>query len=289
MPKTIADYDNEQLGLVRATCLYVATKLGDMLDDVVIIGGLVPSLLIDQRTLPAEVDPHVGTMDLDLGLTLGLLDEGRYHELAERLRNAGFEPDKNAAGKPTRQRWKIEGPAKVTVDFLIQPSQASDQAGKLRNLEEDFAAIIAPGLKLAFLDRERITLDGKTILNENATRDIWVAGPGAFVVLKSLAFENRGEGKDAYDLFYVLRNFGSGVDAVAARLKPLLVEDDATKALAILERDFLDPEGIGPIRVVEFMTGQRDAATQADVVGFVQSLLDMVGWRRAQKSLGERR
>ena len=36
---------------VRSVCLYVATKLADLRDEWVIIGGLVPSLLIDQRRL----------------------------------------------------------------------------------------------------------------------------------------------------------------------------------------------------------------------------------------------
>ena len=52
-PKRASEYKPEQVELVRAACLYVATKLGDMMDDLVIIGGLVPSLIIDQDTPPA--------------------------------------------------------------------------------------------------------------------------------------------------------------------------------------------------------------------------------------------
>lgn len=48
-PTTAAGYRREHVELVRATCLYVATKLGDLSDDVVVIGGLVPSLLIAQE------------------------------------------------------------------------------------------------------------------------------------------------------------------------------------------------------------------------------------------------
>ena len=50
-PETRDEYSGGSLALVRSTCLYVATKLGDMLDDIVIVGGLVPSLLVDQNTL----------------------------------------------------------------------------------------------------------------------------------------------------------------------------------------------------------------------------------------------
>jgi hypothetical protein len=47
-PKRASEYKSEQLGLVRETCLFVATKLGDLMDEVVVVGGLAPSLLIDQ-------------------------------------------------------------------------------------------------------------------------------------------------------------------------------------------------------------------------------------------------
>jgi hypothetical protein len=38
----------------------------------VVVGGLVPSLLIDQQHLPQNVTAYVGTMDLDLGLAFAI-------------------------------------------------------------------------------------------------------------------------------------------------------------------------------------------------------------------------
>ena len=61
-------------------------------DDLVVVGGLVPTLLIPHQNLPPGALSHVGTMDLDLGLGLGILDEERYVELADQLAQAGFEP-----------------------------------------------------------------------------------------------------------------------------------------------------------------------------------------------------
>lgn len=59
-PKRAWEYGSEQVALVRATCLYVATKLGDLMDEVVVVGGLVPSLLIDQSSLPEGASTHEG-------------------------------------------------------------------------------------------------------------------------------------------------------------------------------------------------------------------------------------
>ena len=50
-PTTAAGYGGGQTELVRATCLYVATKLGDVMDELVVVGGLVPSLLVKQEDL----------------------------------------------------------------------------------------------------------------------------------------------------------------------------------------------------------------------------------------------
>jgi hypothetical protein len=272
-PKHASQYKSEQAQLVRAMCLYLATKLGDMMDDLLIVGGLVPSLIIDQEHLREDMDPHVGTVDLDVGLQVALLNEGRYRQLTERLRDAGFEMDKNEAGRPTRQRWVISNVERVTIDFLIQPTLEGDKGGKLRDLEPDFGAIIAPGLRCAFRDRRQVALRGTTIFGESATRDIWVCDAGAYVVLKALAFDSRGENKDAYDLYYVVRNYGAGPTDVASKLRQVLDDTEAERAVAILKRDFSDPEAVGPMRVAAFVTAGRDEELQADVVGFIGQLL----------------
>ena len=94
-PSRAADYSKVQIQLVKETCLYIATVLGDYMEQVVIVGGLVPSILIDQKNLPDGADSHVGTMDLDMGLTLAIFDEKRYQAITDRLRTAKY-----CQGKP---------------------------------------------------------------------------------------------------------------------------------------------------------------------------------------------
>lgn len=278
-PLTASGYTREQTELVKRVCLYVATKLGDLMEDLVVVGGLVPTLLIPEDDLAPGTDFHVGSMDLDIGLDLALLEGKRYEEITRRLRRAGFEPDVNEEGNLTRQRWKIGRPegGEVTVDFLIAPSSDEDRGGEIFNIERDFAALITIGLPLAFQDRQEITLIGTTIFNEEARRKIWVCGPGAFIVLKALAFDSRGENKDAYDLFYMIRNYGRGVDDVYNSLNPILGEKETQEALEILQRDFLSINGVGPQRVAEFRGNAEDEAFKADVAGFIRELLIKCG------------
>ena len=74
-PSFAYDYKKENVELVRQTCLYVATKLGDSLDDLVVVGGLVPSLLIPDETLPAGEDVHIGKHSVTTREALYLLDK----------------------------------------------------------------------------------------------------------------------------------------------------------------------------------------------------------------------
>jgi len=86
--------------------------LGDLADETVIVGGLVPSLLIDQNEVGGADGRHVGTLDLDVGLALAILDDQRYQALTERLRQAvpGTLPLALTAGfyddEAKRRQWR---------------------------------------------------------------------------------------------------------------------------------------------------------------------------------------
>jgi hypothetical protein len=274
---TVASYTPEGLDHVRTACLTVATVLGDLMEEeITIVGGLVPSLIVDQENLPEGADPHPGTMDLDLALQLAVLAGSEYKEISVRLRGAGFEPDRNNAGNLTVQRWVVagEGNSRVTVDFLIPPVDGSGRSGQVFHLEGDFGAIISPGLDLAFKDRMIQRLDGTNLRGDLLTRNVWVCGPGALVVLKALACWGREKPKDAFDLFYVLRNYGTGPAEVAERLRPYMEHTAVGRAREILASDFADERRTGPRRVARFLGMDDDDALKAEVVAFVSAFLD---------------
>ena len=270
-PTTRDGYSSDQLDIVTRACLYVFTKLGDLCDEVAVVGSLVPYLLVDQDDPPTLLGTHSGTMDLDLGLALAILDEQRYQDMSTRLRSAGFSPDVNDNHKKTLQRWVTNSGPHVTIDFLIPPQAGNGQPGTLFHIENDFAAIITEGLDLAFHDRRSVSLSGYTLSQEQATRNIPVCGPGAFTVLKALAFRNRGENKDAYDLHYVLSGLGPGV--VAQSLASLLPDHRVRRALDIIRDDFTEHDAVGPRRVAQFLPYGLTDDIQADVVGQALALL----------------
>ena len=98
-------------------------------------------------------------------------------------------------------------------------------------------------------------------------------------MLKALAFDGRGENKDAYDLIYILQNYGTGVGDVFERMKPLLPDTNFEKAIEILSRDFSDLESIGIKRFAEFLGSSDDDALRADAAAAVRSLIKLCSGR----------
>lgn len=110
-PRHRDGYTSEELLQIRSTCLTVAVTLGAHLDQLCIVGGLVPNLLIDEQfgADPEADAEHPGTNDLDVAMKLALLDDQGYAEISTRLRQEGFGPDVNDRGNPTPQRWTLDG------------------------------------------------------------------------------------------------------------------------------------------------------------------------------------
>jgi hypothetical protein len=275
-PRHRSGYSAAETLQVESACLTVAVTLGAYLDDICIVGGLVPSLLIDRGLDEEDEERHPGTNDLDIGLAIGLLDEKRYAALSTRLRQEGFRPDVNDDGNEVRQRWRL-GDLKVKIDFLIPPAPGLAEDQRIQDLESDFAALVTRGLGLAFDERRDVELDGQTLDGEAARRTIPVCGPAAFVVLKALAFADRAEPKDAYDLVYVIRRSPGRGEAIAERLVTHAGNDRGSVhlALELLARDFDDVESIGPQRAARFVgtdVAELDDLA-ADARGYIDDLL----------------
>ncbi len=272
-----SDYPKDSIQLVKAGLLFVAVKLGDLLDEIVVVGGVVPSLLVDQATAR---EPHVGTTDLDLALSLSVLDEEKYRDLSGRLRDAGFKPVTKADGRIVRQTWVMTGKlGRISIDFLIPRSDEADPKRLLQDLEKDFGAVRTRGLEVAFVDRRSVELDGLTIEGDRAKRTVQVAGLGAMVVLKALAFDNRGAEKDAYDLYYLLHELG--VEAAVEALNSCIAGQDhvtdVKDALSLLARDFSHSDGVGAGSVARFMNDESNEDLRADVVGLVGAVVRRLG------------
>jgi len=82
---TRRDYSADALRANRTVLIELMQILGEFRDHVVVVGGSVPGLLLRD-----SVEPHVGTLDIDLAFDFRNIQEASYQTLLKALRSRGY-------------------------------------------------------------------------------------------------------------------------------------------------------------------------------------------------------
>jgi len=295
-PATLDGYSDRYTVDCERVLVTLLRGLGPWKESVYLIGGLTPRYLVAAR--PPVVPAHAGTLDVDIVIDLQILaNTEAYHTLEDNLKRMGFERAENSAGTKLSWRWqaRTEHGALMVLELL---ADAPDIAGgKVQPLptEGTISALNIPYSSIVF-DLHQVTEIQTELLGGNgiATEQIKHANLVSFTCLKSFAFDQRFERKDAHDLIYCIEHASEGLDAVAAAFHKerngkhgAVVE----AALAILRSRFASDtraEGYrkdGPVSVAKFELGegdepeQREARTlrQRQVCDVIEQLLARIG------------
>ncbi len=92
-----------------------------------------------------------------------------------------------------------------------------------------------------------------------------VAGLLPYTVLKILAFQDRHENKDAYDLVFVIVNYAGGPTAAgrASAASPIAGHPQVTEAIDLLFARFADADHDGPHAYASFLADPDDDEAKA--------------------------
>lgn len=290
-PKHQGGYSSRHTTLCERALVTLLRGLGPWKQGIYVTGGLAPRYLVRQAPEADGPPPHVGTTDVDLVLNVSLLAQiEAYRRLEQNLKNLEFERGTNDEGAPQHFSWRkpvAEG-VTIVVDLLCDaPLGEGGRANPLTG-ERRLSALGIPGAYLVIEDYIEVSIT-EELLDERgiATETIRVANIVPFVVLKCLAYDDRLEEKDAYDIVYCLTHYQSGPDAVAQayaqslarrREDPLLVH-----AIAILRRRFASDattQGYrkdGPVSYARFLADpgrtDRNVVHQRNAAGAVEAFL----------------
>ena len=247
MAVTKVDYPKLAVKAAESVLLELVHILGEYLDSIVVIGGMVPRYLI---TEPEE--HHVGTTDVDLALDHRRFDEPGYKTLHKLLTRHHYLVDKD---QPFIYRRPIVMDGKnitVQVDFL---SGEYGGTGKERRTQtvQDVRPRKARGADMAFNEPVRVKITGKLPGGAKDTVTIPVAGIVPFIVMKTMAMRNRLKRKDPYDIYYCLKYFPGGIEKIVGHVKLLRGNALVKEALEILKEKFDSPEHVGPLHIAEFL------------------------------------
>jgi hypothetical protein len=257
-PKSANDYDDIGAQAVLSVLLEIGQVLGAYRDRFVVIGGSVPWLLF-----PDAVPAHVGTLDIDLSLDAQALGDGDYKNLVESLEAAGYQraaEDMKWFQLRRIVEFKDHAPVAVIVDLLM-PREAKFQRNK-PPLLANFAVQKADGAGVAMQSFVRHRLDGTMPDGRRNSVELRVASIPALLVMKGYALAGRDKQKDAYDIYFSVREFDGGPEVLAQACQSLLDDPVAIAGFKHIAAKFADEAAFGPVTVRRFLS---DSAALGDM------------------------
>lgn len=269
---TGADYNARSTDAVKSVLIEIAQTLGSFQGKFAVVGGAVPWLLLNNEEMP-----HVGTLDVDLGLDHEALGDGEYATLVGALQEQGY------AQSIELRRFQLQRvvdpndggpPIRVVVDCLM-PRDAKPEKND-PPMVDDFAVMKASGGELPLLFNQLVEMKGAMPDGIKNKVEIAVCSIPALLAMKGYALLGRNKEKDAYDVYYCIRNYPGGPEALAEACLPLLSHKSAQEGYAGIARKFDEFDSYGPGCVRKFaeeaqILGDRSADEwQQDAFGQVQ-------------------
>ena len=262
------DYTPLEVEAAKRVMIEVAQNLGEYADACVVVGGWVPELL-----LPDAEPKHTGSIDVDLALNPERLTGARYASLLDALKRKGYLP-----GEKLFQLFKevTVGRKKVRVDVeFLAPKGVKRKKNQPRRVP-GFRVLEAEGCALAFDDPTIVIIDGQMPDERRNRVSIRVASVADFLVMKGFALAGRDKPKDAYDIYFCVKNYPGGPTALAQALRLKLRRKDVRKGLEHIAGKFRSADDFGPATVVGFLdsadTDERQFQAQ-DAFGQIEHLL----------------
>jgi hypothetical protein len=238
-------YSESATEAAKAVMLEIVRLLGEYKDDMAIIGGWVPELL-----LPNAQPRHVGSVDVDIALNHEAIDNEVYRTITEHLKRAGYKE----GDRPYKfLRTLLVGDQQVTVevDFLAGEYGGLGKARRHQQVQ-DLKVRKARGCDLVFEINQVVRIEGQLPSGAKDAARVKVAGVVPFLVMKGMALADRMKEKDAWDVWFCLRNYPGGTKALAELFLPHIHHGLVLEGLKKISEKFVSVDHVGPRWVADF-------------------------------------
>jgi len=196
-----SQYGEREVSACKAVLLELVHLLGELKDNIVIIGGWSPTFL-----LPQSSEPHIGSLDIDVALNFARIPDNTYRTILETFLKRGYMQDKQ---QPFRffRTVKVEGRESIVVEIdLMAGEYGGTGKGHRTQKVQDVCARKARGCDLAFDSTVTVTIEGVLPDGGRDRESFKVAGIVPFLVMKGMVMNERMKEKDAYDIYYCVEH-----------------------------------------------------------------------------------
>jgi hypothetical protein len=275
MVTTRRDYAAEAVTAAKSVLVELLQILGEFRDQMVVVGGWVPGLL-----LPDASEPHVGTLDIDLALDFQNLPEASYTTLLRALTSRSYRQDPEQPFRFFRE-IPVQGrpPIVVEVDLLVGEYGGIGPGHRTQPVQ-DARARKARGCDLVFGNPRTVTIEGQLPGGGRLSVTCRAAAIVPWLVMKGMAMADRLKEKDAYDIYYSVHVYPGGAARLAEEFRPHLGQSLVREGLGKIRAKFRSPEDAGPRWVADFLDvtdAEARAILQRRVYQDVSAWLDPLG------------
>ncbi|MGB4408616.1 MAG: hypothetical protein WBI82_17300 [Sphaerochaeta sp.] len=240
------DYSQVQTEAARRILIEVMNILEEYKEDMRVVGGWVPDLYYPERY-------HVRSIDVDVLLnhvTLAEKDPG-YLTIDRILKKNGFIKDSKSYFKYIKT-ISIKG-MELAVDLDMLAGKYGGKHGTVSQHVSGLKALPATGGNYAFdYPAFETRISGTRPDGASDSAIIQVIDLIPFLVMKTSAL-GRGKSKDAYDIYFILKNYTGGPSVLAKRVAPIMHSEIIHTMLIKLSAKFESPKHAGPIDVADFL------------------------------------
>lgn len=269
---TRKDYTAEAVKAAHSVLIELIHLLGEYRDHIVLVGGWVPEILFGNVDIP-----HVGSTDVDLALNHKHLKTEGYRTVRKLLLSRGYE---EAEDYPFTFRKTVNN-VTVGIDFLAGEYAGTDKKDIYQEIpEQEMRPRKARGCDLVFENPIEKTIEGELPGGAKDSVTVRISSIVPFLVMKGMALEDRLKEKDAWDLYYCIRNYPGGIDALVEEFKPHLENRLVTEGLLKIAKKFASETHIGPRFVADFEEiegAEEREILERDAYERVNHLLEKIG------------
>jgi hypothetical protein len=266
---TKSNYEPREVEAAKSVLVELMQILGEYREQMVLIGGWVPFFHFGAT--------HTGSTDIDIALDREAITDDVYNTIRGHLEKRGYRQGKQPFIFLRDVPQPDGDPIEVEIDFLAGEYGGTDKNHRHQDVQQDLKARKARACELALQYRTKIKVSGKMpdgALNET---EVYLSDVIPFIIMKGMALHDRLKEKDAWDIYYCLKQFPGGIQDLTKQFEPLVENKLVSEGLSKIRSKFKTIDSVGPTSVVAFeevADNEEQDRLRRDAYEQVNALLD---------------
>jgi len=265
-------YSQDAVDACYAVMVELFTVLGEFRDNIVLVGGWIPYLLLEEKR-----DEHTASMDIDIALDNDNITDDTYATILQLLDEHGYEQSEKQPFIFYRYMpVENDAPIKVEIDLLSGEYGGTSHSHRTQRIQ-DVQPRKARGSDLAFDHYIEFPLTGTMPDGAQNEVKIKIAAIVPFLVMKGMALWTSPKQKHPYDIYFMVRHYPGGTDALVDEFEPFTDNTLVREGLGKIRTKFETVDDIGPSWITDFEvidSEEERAQVKRDAFERVNAFLD---------------